>query len=504
MFLRFVFVKLIILLYCNFLQAQQGNIWCFGDSAALDFNNLSNPIATNSAVVSRGSSASIADTNGNLLFYSFTRTQSSGPTTGLLYNKNHQLMMEGDSIAGSGWYYEMGIIPNPADDSSYYLFSIGVTHQFGLMYSMVDIRGDGGLGTVTQKNVQLLNFMMVDCLLAIKHGNGRDWWVIVRPSPVGSSPNNSWHLFLVEPMGITSMSIQNIGSLNETNSGRLCVDSTGTKISFANTVSLVELYNFDRCTGIISNPVQIESSIISPPYPYFFSNEFSPSGRFLYITSSTNPISKLWQYDTWAPNILASKTLIWQTSLPPNTIGQVKRGPDGKIYLSSMWINSNGWYYFPYDSSMYYPENMNLSVINSPDSAGLACDFQPWSFYLGGKRTYWGLPNNPDYDLGPLVGSPCDTLVGISEQPPSIIKPQLNVYYHSEWQTAFINADNLSGTKGTLEIFDVQGKMVLRENIQIVNGFYTRNFNMTGISEGLYIVSLISSGQRLSGKLVKY
>ena len=74
-------------------------------------------------------------------------------------------MVGGDSVAGSGWYQEMIIVPNPADDSSYYLFSVGVTYQFGLMYSIIDMRGDGGLGAVTQKNVQLLNFLMVDCIL---------------------------------------------------------------------------------------------------------------------------------------------------------------------------------------------------------------------------------------------------------------------------------------------------------------------------------------------------
>lgn len=83
---------------------------------------------------------------------------------------------------------------------------------------------------------------------------------------------------------------------------------------------------------------------------------------------------------------------------------------------------------------------MNLSVINSPDLPGAACDFQPYSFYLGGKRTYWGLPNNPDYDLGPLVGSPCDTLVGTTETLPIHSAPELFVYYAPNWQSAFINA----------------------------------------------------------------
>jgi len=494
------------MLACISVQAQRGNIWCFGDSAAIDFTNLSNPIATTSSVGSRGSCASIADSNGGLLFYAHTRSGVAN-NSGLVYNNLHSLMQNGDSLLGQGWYQELTIIPSPDDDSILYIFSVGVTNSSfpGLFYSIVDLRGDSGLGAVTQKNVQLLNFLMVDCILAVKHGNGRDWWLMVRPSP-GSFPNtnNSWCIFLISTLGITPMPIQNVGEMNGTSGGTLSISSDGSKICFVNWGGIIELLNFNRCSGILSPSVTIEPQLTASPYPYYWSSEFSPDGRFLYVTSTTNPISRLWQYDTWAPNIFASKTLIWQTSLPPYTAGALKRGPDDKIYLSCGWVQSNGWYYFPYDSIHYYPENMNLSVIHSPNSAGLSCDFQPWSFYLGGKRTYWGLPNNPDYDLGPLVGSACDTLVGISESQPILLNPHLNVFYHPEWQTTFINADKLTGTKGTMEIFDVQGKIVHREDIQIVNGYYTRNFNMTGMANGMYFVNLITSGQRLSGKLVKY
>lgn len=495
---------LMLLTSVNCIAQNRGNIWCFGDSALIDFS-IGVPVPGISSLDTRGSCVSISDTNSNLLFYGNTRAATAGTTTGLIWNKNHQLMLEGDSIAGDGWYHEQVIIPDPGDDSLYYVFSIGVAISFGLKYSIVDMRGDNGLGEVTQKNIPLLNNLrMVDCLTAIKHGNGRDWWVVARPSPVQQPTyNNIWYTFLITPSEIISMPFQNSGELNGTNLGNIGVSPDGTKICFTNLGGLIEIFNFDRCTGLITNPVIVEPQLSIGPYPYYWSSEFSPSGRYLYVTSSTvNGI--LWQFDTWAPNIPASKTLIWQMTFPPATIGSVKRGPDNKIYLTCAWQDSTGIFNFPYPPTAYYTENMNLSVINSPDSAGLACDFQPWSFYLGGKRTYWGLPNNPDYDLGPLAGSPCDTLVGISEPQPTITTPQLNIFYHPQWQTAFINADKLSGTKGIMEIFDVEGKLEHREEVQIVNGNFTRNFNMTGMAEGMYFVNLISSGQRLSGKLVKY
>ncbi|MBL0341590.1 MAG: hypothetical protein IPP71_11995 [Bacteroidetes bacterium] len=69
------------------------------------------------------------------------------------------------------------LIPMPDDSMKYYLFSAGVTSGPGFSYSIVDMNQNGGLGEVVQKNVLLQSFNVVDGLSAVKHGNGRDWWV---------------------------------------------------------------------------------------------------------------------------------------------------------------------------------------------------------------------------------------------------------------------------------------------------------------------------------------
>ncbi|MBE7510779.1 MAG: hypothetical protein HS118_11435 [Bacteroidia bacterium] len=60
---------------------------------------------------------------------------------------------------------------------------------------------------------------------------------------------------------------------------------------------------------------------------------------------------------------------------------------------------------------------MYLGVVNNPNVKGLGCNFNNFGFYLGGKRSYWGLPNNPDYELGALAGSGCDTLTNLTPDP---------------------------------------------------------------------------------------
>ena len=60
-----------------------------------------------------------------------------------------------------------------------------------------------------------------------------------------------------------------------------------------------------------------------------------------------------------------------------------------------------------------YDGTYMLHVINQPDSFGLACDVQQHAVTLPGPGGNMAVPTFPNYNLGPLVGSPCDTLTGI-------------------------------------------------------------------------------------------
>ncbi len=195
-----------------------------------------------------------------------------------------------------------------------------------------------------------------------------------------------------------------------------------------------------------------------------------------------------------------SKDTLFSISNIEYALGALKRGPDENIYLSG-WYNDGFNAPYPYADSVYNMYNMNLSVINQPDSLGSLCDFQPYSFYLGGKRTYLGLPNNPDYDLPALAGSPCDTLVGIGDAP-QIQQAALNVFYHTAWEKAFVNASNLKGKIGTLLVYDMQGKVVHSEPLRIQNGYYTKDLSMMGKADGVYLVVVETEQERLVKKMV--
>lgn len=485
---------------------KQNNVWCFGDSAGIDFNNLINPVPYFSGIDSRGSCTTISDTNGNLLFIAAgcpEIVQTGNFLSGKVYDKFSQIMQNGDSVIITAWYNEDIIVNDPSADSMYYVFHIGVNVNYGIYYSKVDLTQNAGLGAVTQKNVQLQSFPNMDCLNAIKHGNGRDWWVFFRRyDPSGFPTIDEFHSYLITPAGITNYTVQHVGSGSYTNLGKLTFSAQGDKLVLTSYAGLLEIYDFERCTGVISNPVNVFQEVTMPPANRFWGCEFSPNSNVLYVTIS-DQTSYLFQFDLTAANIAASIDTIWQTSYPTEAIGALKRGPDNKIYESGPYTNPTVFVY-PYPDSMRNMYNENLGVINFPDSLGAACNFVPYSFYLGGKRTYWGLPNNPDYDMPAWAGSPCDSLITSTPQPPEGGDlPALFVAYVSSWQKLFINAQHLNGRKYTLRIFDAMGKIVYSSNGNLSPPYFTKDVYLPNLSAGVFIVSLVTEKESLRKKFVK-
>ncbi|MEO0312129.1 MAG: hypothetical protein RIQ89_1786 [Bacteroidota bacterium] len=489
----------------NTVAAQnRSSIWCFGDSAGIDFSNLSNPSFIHSACKSRGSAASISDSIGQLLLYSSYNHEAlfGGPVdyNGEVYNRIHQRMPNGDQVITEAWYNEQVIIPDPANNHLYYLFSINVTGGLGLFYSKVDIILNGGLGDVTQKNIQLLPYKAIDCLYAIKHGNGRDWWVIFRRADIN---NNEFYFFLIDPSGISGPFIQSIGEIEGNGTYSIVFCPANNKFIYTCYGGLIEEYLFDRCTGILSNYRLIYDNTTGSFTPEFVGAALSPNGKYLYRSSNGyySPIVLI-QFNLEDSLPMQTADTLFTDTVPQGGGGFLRLAPDGKIYYATAWDDGFNFNY-PYPDTLHNQYTDYIGVINSPDSLGAACNFQPYSFYLGGARNYYGFPNNPDYELGPVVGSVCDSLhVGIS---PTTLKSEavLHTYYHSGWQMAFVNASGLQGRKFLLTITDVTGRIVYKEESQITNGYFTSDIRCENFASGVYIVSLSTEKEKLSRKFVR-
>ncbi|MBK7390465.1 MAG: hypothetical protein IPI23_15750 [Bacteroidetes bacterium] len=107
----------------------------------------------------------------------------------------------------------------------------------------------------------------------------------------------------------------------------------GSKYLVVDRRGLIEVYDFDRCSGLFTNVTQIEQEQLPGSFPAYFGCEFSATGRYIYVSSNNDVESSIVQFDLWAPNISASKDTIVYLTIPP-TGGLLKRGPDDKIYFS--------------------------------------------------------------------------------------------------------------------------------------------------------------------------
>ncbi len=166
---------IILVVLANGLSAQNQNAnWFFGDSLMLTFTDTGF-ITEQVPVICYETSASISDKIGNLLFYTDGK---------YIWNKLDTIMPDGCCMELDQYTPSFGssvtqgaiIIPFPGDSTKYYIFH----HAFeSLKYSIVDMTLDGGLGDVTDKNMLAIDALLIEKLHAVKHANGRDWWVVV-------------------------------------------------------------------------------------------------------------------------------------------------------------------------------------------------------------------------------------------------------------------------------------------------------------------------------------
>jgi len=413
-------------------------------------------------------------------------------------------MQNADSVYGEGWYHEMIIIPHPLNNNLYYLFTVGNTIYKIFDYSIIDMNGNGGLGSVTVKNFVIdSGTFYYDAMAAVKHGNGKDWWLIAKQSDLFSNGDSIFQIYMITGDTIFHFS-QAIGGKSLTNNANMTFSPKGDKLLFTTYRGLIEVLDFDRCSGLFSNAkiISLEDTVNTPALD---GSAFSPNEQIIYVSSVTDT-SYLFQFDLTATNIWSSIDTITTFTYPSFAGGALRLAPDNKIYLSNAYndgINFN----YPYPDSVRNIYNENISVINSPDSLGAACNFTAYSFYLGGKRTYWGLPNNPDYDMGPLNGSSCDTLTGIKDLESSA-RNRIGIYPNPITSEELTITFNTLTEPATVSIFNTDGKEVVcltpnpsskeRGERQSV-----LHIKLPKLASGMYFVMLQTGDRRMTGRFVK-
>ncbi|MBK9047743.1 MAG: T9SS type A sorting domain-containing protein [Bacteroidetes bacterium] len=458
--------------YANFFGAPPWGGW------KMDFI-AGPPVITyeNRAIDFNITGTTIADSSGNFLF------ATNGVT---IINSASDTMLNGTGLSPSTYsspqWYGDGlripqatlILPMPGSTNLYYLFHSTIdtinipSYAYYFYYSLIDMSLDSGKGVVVAKNqVIQTGLFATGGISGCMHANGRDWWISIHDK-LGSE----LHFFLLTPFGVTYSHSQSIGFRDGL--GTYSFSPDGSKFGGYNTVDDFEIFDFDRCSGMLSNyrKVIINDSIVS------FGSAFSPNSKYLYGAS----IRYLYQVDVTSnqPDTTLITVANWDSTWFGNyaaTFALPALAPDGKIYITTGSVTSS------------------LHTIEEPDNPGIACNVIQNSVTLPSYNRPT-VPNHPNYFLGPLVGSLCDSLVGLNELSLSPIKIQPN-----PTQGLFQIAYPPQSQNGSMELIDLFGKIIVVE--QIPPWSQLKNVDISELSSGIYILKIRWGNNVVYGKVMK-
>ncbi len=486
--MKAIFFLFLQLLASSAFAQKEDYFWFFGSktppdsiysTCTIDFNNSPPQINLRYEFVGFNmTNASISDSLGNLICY----------TNGtVLLNSNGEVIENGNDLHSPTSFpfgftaLQGGIIfPFPGHVSKFLFISgtmifeaLSGSHLNPLTYSTIDMAANNGAGKVTDKNIPF-NFdtLQFGKLQGLPHANGRDWWLVVPPD----KDKNEFYKFLITPDGVTLHDKQALGNLAYPGLGQAVFSPDGQWYGiydwFGNVggseSSSIQLFRFDRCSGQLSDPVQVVYENLGLPGGI----AFSANSRFMYVSAW----DKIHQFDLWTPDILASKITVAEydgfldeRGLPTRFF-TMKLAPDNKIYVSVSNLDSR-----------------YLHVIDQPDSLGIACNVLQHNVILPIYNLF-SIPNHPVFRLGKMPGSPCDTL-GIDGPPVATKELELPVGEivispNPASGSLHINSVNCTWQPREVVIFDALGREVLRRaHPATVRSFTIR---LSELADGVY------------------
>ena len=400
---------LILLFICEQAHTQTNfgqtwNVGLFGYKTTFNTGSIVHDTFLASVIFRRGHS-NICDANGNILIV------CNGMN---IYDKYYNLMQDGDTIVPKAWsdfnqnsstYTESSIIL-PFENKKYYVItpamndtqltkSLGAGNRplYGpfnlLLYHVVDMNANNGLGKVTQRMMPILENKELSKtqMMACRHANGKDWWLLKM-----AGDSNIVFKFLFTQDSVYNMGYQYIpypwrGYWDI--QGQMVFSRDGTKwaTTYINFFGEAYLGDFDRCTGELSNIIKLSvppqlSGYTLPVNEMDTLNtgiSFSPSGNMLYIARHTHVM----QYN------IATQTYYKVCGWDTTAVGFAKYSnlmlaPNDKIYIGNFGGTTK-----------------QMSVIDNPDVPGPGCNF--CRKCLRSKSVYGVLsmpPCMPNYELG--------------------------------------------------------------------------------------------------------
>ncbi|MBU6205652.1 MAG: hypothetical protein KJS45_09720, partial [Bacteroidetes bacterium] len=206
----------------------------------------------------------MSDTGGNFICY----------TNGIgIYNSNHELIENGDSLNCCNDifpdYYDYGYaIPQGIINFTFFNknqtwfihktldFDVYPAASFKLLLTKIK---HSPLKVVKKNQLILKDTLYALATASTRHANGRDWWLIQQ-----KYKSNKYFIYNISENSINSDSTYFDNWINSIIGGQRLFTPDGLKYIETGAYDtsafryLIRIFDFDRCTGTLSNPIHFE------------------------------------------------------------------------------------------------------------------------------------------------------------------------------------------------------------------------------------------------------
>ncbi len=516
--MRYINIALLLIIISNNANSQEykrNYTWPVGYEPVVKFHfngqlfmdevlNVNLPVAPGCAI--SNSCSSISDTNGNLQLFSngFIAYDSDGFG---IQNGTYINCPKGTILCnyyGGRSLFDQTSIILPKKNNQYYIFSVGMSDSVAtnylnhvytefdiLNYSVVDMDSNVDHGKVIEKNRILADYQhYINCTMtAVRHGNGKDWWLVK-----ADCMNHRYQSYLVREDTIEGPYYNNI-----TDTANYCAfwsqiyfSEDGTKLissiydnkinglSYSFDFNRVDVYDFDRCSGIITfknNYFVPLDSTSYPNYDYKSGICISPNGKLLYMSN----IYTIYQIDLEDTNKYNAQLITG----PDTSIlyfpwyNTMACAPDGRLYIG----NFGGTRSF-------------MSYIDSPNVKGLGCHFVPQGLWQSFNINLKSPPNMPNYGLG--WNGLCSPL---SNAEVERSKQEIIIYPNPANNNLSIVLPTGS-KKAEVEVYDMLGQLLLKRSISLIQNDKIV-LSVKQLASALYSIKINVDGKQFVSKFVK-
>ena len=339
-----------------------------------------------------------------------------------------------------------------------------ITYDALFTYAYLDIPTQ----TLISKNNVLLDELTAPSdAQACRHANGRDWWLI-KPGQY----DDEYHIGILNPQGIglEKITVQGLPHREQTLTFTYFNQNGNRMLHFIPLYSELCVYDFDRCSGELSNLVvhDLSDSLNKGLGVDWNACTISPDGSKFYVRRSPLRGEGTLQYDLET----SEYTYITIISSAPQLTPNYKH-----VLLADRYFTEN-------DSMV-----QTICTIYEPNKPGLACN------YVANTDTVINIYNlvSPscfaNFRLGRLAGSPCDTVVdGVNELKAGRLKVYPNPS-RGQLTIEFEQQGNYS-----IAIYNALGQRVyaVRTNKELLN----LDLNSLNINSGLLLIEAYNEKTR--------